>query len=97
MWVKNSLIFVEDINVRKAVHGNGVADKSFKEKFIMCFGCLAMNKQSCEYGTNGVLNMLCCYMLEDLTLGYLICLKKMPEFKSVMTLLCSGVLVPKLK
>jgi hypothetical protein len=29
MWVKNSLIFVEAINVRKAVHGNGVADKTF--------------------------------------------------------------------
>jgi len=36
MWVKNNLIFVEDINVGKAVHENVVADKAFKEKFIMC-------------------------------------------------------------
>jgi hypothetical protein len=56
-----------------------------------------MNKQSCEYRTTGVLNMLYCYMLENLTLGYLICLKKMPEFKNVMTLLSPGVLVTKLK
>jgi len=56
-----------------------------------------MNKQSCKYGTIGVLNMLYCYMLEDLTLGYLICLNKMPEFKNVMILLSPGVLVTKLK
>lgn len=36
MWVKNSLIFVEDINVGNVVHGNSVADKPFTEKFIMC-------------------------------------------------------------
>jgi hypothetical protein len=36
MWVKNNLIFIEDINVGKAVHGNGVASKPFKAKFIMC-------------------------------------------------------------
>jgi len=37
MWVKNNLIFVDNINVRKAVHENSVADNPFKEKFIMCF------------------------------------------------------------
>ena len=31
MWVKNNLTFVEDINVGKAVHENGVADKIFKD------------------------------------------------------------------
>lgn len=36
MWVKNTLIFVEDINVGKAVHENCVADNLFKEKCIMC-------------------------------------------------------------
>lgn len=36
MWVKNNLIFVEDIDVGKAVHENGVADNPFKEKLITC-------------------------------------------------------------
>jgi hypothetical protein len=56
-----------------------------------------MNKQSCEYGTTGVLNMLRGYLPEDLTLGHLICLKKMTEFKNVMTLLSPVVFVTKLK
>lgn len=94
MWVKNNLIFVWNTNLGKVVHENGVAEKHSKKNVV---GCLTMNKQSCEYGTTGILNMSCGYMLEVLILECLTCLKNFPEFKNVMTLLSPGVFVTKLK